>query len=255
MRILKVVFLIVAGLLVLGLAGAYFYLNSLSPRYSGEIKIKGLQAEVVTYMDAFGIPHIYAGSEEDAYLALGYLHAQERLFQMEFTRRLGSGRLAAVMGEELVVIDRFFRTIGLREMAEKAVKENHADTSTPFHKAATAYLKGVNEFIANGPTPIEFTLLGIPKEKFELTDCYTISGYMAYSFSGGLTIDPLVNYFYEALGEAYLNDLSIHWPKEGIKIPVHKKPLSAGGRHLELNQQIAAAIAKYPVPKFQGSNS
>jgi penicillin amidase len=254
MRILKTVLIVILSLLLLATAAAYLYLNSLTPQYSGEIKVKGLQSTVNTYTDDFGIPHIYAESEEDAYLALGYLHAQERLFQMDFLRRLGGGRLAAILGEELVMVDKFFRTIGLSHMAERAVREHHADTSTQFHQAATAYLKGVNEFMENGPSPIEFTLLGIPKEKFELSDCYIISGYMTYSFSAGFTTDPLLSYIAEELGEAYLNDLTIHWPKSGTRIPVYKRGVSSAAKHLQRQQQIAAMLDKYRLPALQGSN-
>lgn len=255
MRIFKIVLLVLLGLLLLGLSGTYIYLSSLSPQYSGEVKVKELKSAVDTYFDEFGIPHIYAQSEEDAYQALGYLHAQERLFQMEFIRRLGSGKLAAILGNELVLADRFFRTIGLRHLAEQAVKENHTDTSTQFHKAANAYLRGINEFIDHGPTPIEFTLLGIPKEKFELADCYTISGYMSYSFSAGFTTDPILGFIHETLGEAYLRDLRLDWTEDEIKIPVPKNSVSAEGRHLQMQQQIAAILKEYPIPQFEGSNS
>lgn len=246
--------LLIAGLLLFTLTAAYFYLDSLSPQYSGELKIKGLQAEVSAYIDEFGIPHIYADNEEDAYLTLGYLHAQERLFQMEFIRRLGGGSLSAILGEDLVLTDRFFRAIGLRYMADNAVKENHADTSTQFHKAATAYLKGINGFVRNGPTPVEFTLLGIPKKEFKLSDCYTISGYMSYSFSAGFTTDPMINFIHKELGESYLRDLTTHWPEEGVRIPVHKGMPSNASRHLKLNNKIAATLDKYKMPVFKGSN-
>lgn len=256
MRLLKITLLVVIGLFLIGIIGSWIYLISITPQYSGELDLKGLKQEVVTYNDEYGIPHIYARSEEDAYLALGYLHAQERLFQMEFLRRLGGGRLAEVLGEDLVVTDRFFRTIGLRKMAEKAVKENHSDTTTAYHKAAMAYLKGVNEYVETGATPIEFTLLGIPGEKFQLIDCYIISGYMSYSFAGGFTTDPLVNFIYETLGEAYLEDLAVQWPEDGTRIPDNiTSNTQAITRLLKLNRQLKVTLAKYPVPQFEGSNS
>lgn len=256
MRLLKIILLIGIGLFLIGIIGSWVYLITISPQYSGEIDLKGLNQEVITYFDDYGIPHIYANSEEDAYLALGYLHAQERLFQMDFLRRLGGGRLAEVLGEDLVVTDRFFRTIGLRKMAEKAVKENHSDTTTAYHKAAMAYLKGVNEYIDTGATPIEFTLLGIKGEKIQLIDCYIISGYMSYSFAGGFTTDPLVNFIYETLGEAYLEDLAVQWPDEGTKIPVNNTHNTQELTNLlQLNRQLKVTLDKYPVPQFEGSNS
>lgn len=255
MKILKIVFSVIAVLILLTLAGTYIYLKNLSPQYSGEIELQGLQSQVKVFHDEYGIPHIYAQNEEDTYLALGYLHAQERLFQMEFLRRLGSGKLAAVFGQELVLTDRFFRTIGLEKMAERAVTKNHTNTATRYHKAAVSYLKGINQFIEKGATPVEFTLLGIQKNKFSLKDFYVISGYMSYSFSGGFTTDPLVNYIYEILGEEYLKDLANSWPEENVRIPVKENKRSTYNNHLKIQYKMATTLEKFPLPKFQGSNA
>ena len=80
--------LFAAGLFV------FFYLRWNRPQYDGELHLQGLQQTVTTRFDANGIPHIYGANEHDVFLALGYLHAQDRLFQMELLRRVGSGRLA-----------------------------------------------------------------------------------------------------------------------------------------------------------------
>ena len=90
------------------------------PRTSGEATLAGLAGEVEIFRDAHGVPHIFAGSADDAYFALGYVHAQDRLWQMEFTRRLGAGRLAEVTGEAGLGADRFLRTLGLYRQAEIA---------------------------------------------------------------------------------------------------------------------------------------
>lgn len=129
------------------------YLLFLSPFFIPSIRSACLGTEVTAYFDEFGVPHIYAESEEDAYQALYYLIAQERLFQMEMTRRIASGRLAAILGKDFLVNDRFHRTLLLKQMAEKAVAENHADTTTNFHKAANAYLQGINQYIKMDPHP------------------------------------------------------------------------------------------------------
>ena len=84
------------------------------------MKLAGLAGEVEIFRDAHGVPHIFAGSANDAYFALGYVHAQDRLWQMEFTRRLGAGRLAEVLGEPGLGADRFLRTLGLYRQAEVA---------------------------------------------------------------------------------------------------------------------------------------
>ena len=95
MRILKRAIAITIFLLVACLAGVYLYLRSTLPEYNGEITIAGLNDSVEIIRDSYGMPHIYARTNEDAYFALGYCMAQDRLFQMDMVRRTARGRLAA----------------------------------------------------------------------------------------------------------------------------------------------------------------
>ena len=97
----------------------YGYLQTQKPIYSGEIHLDGPKTEIEVIFDNYGIPHIYAQSEEDAYFGLGYVHAQDRLFQMEMLRRLGSGRLAEILGPDLIEADVFFRTLGINEVSKR----------------------------------------------------------------------------------------------------------------------------------------
>ena len=91
--------LVVALAVVAALAGAYLFWRAM-PTYSGSEKLPGLSAEVHVWRDGYGVPHIFAASMDDAARALGYLHASERLFQMELQRRVGQGRLAEVFGAD-----------------------------------------------------------------------------------------------------------------------------------------------------------
>ncbi|HAN77457.1 MAG TPA: penicillin acylase family protein, partial [Bacteroidales bacterium] len=168
----------------------------------------GLEKQVEVYFDTYGIPHIYAQSESDAYYALGYVHAQERLFQMDLMRRVGSGRLAEIFGNDLVETDKFFRTLGIAQKAEEYAKSFNPDSSHAV-AMAVAYAKGINQFIEQGKTPIEYTLLGIEKEKFIPSDFYNISGYMAYSFASAFKIEPIVSKVFEQYGTEYLPDMGI----------------------------------------------
>ncbi len=110
-RILK----ILAAIIVLLLLGIWWFTNSLKPTYNGTVDIKNIQEEVSVYYDNYGIPHIYANNESDAFTALGFVHAQDRLWQMELLRRIPTGRLAEIFGEELVKTDRFFIGLGIDE--------------------------------------------------------------------------------------------------------------------------------------------
>src|SRR3954470_22314880 len=100
--------LVFTSLLIIGgmlLFGKHVQSRAL-PQYEGEIKIAGLKNSIEIDRDSFAIAHISASTDEDAYYALGYAHAQERMFQMDFTRRIGKGLLSEVLGEKSLLIDK-----------------------------------------------------------------------------------------------------------------------------------------------------
>ncbi|HHB78629.1 MAG TPA: penicillin acylase family protein, partial [Saprospiraceae bacterium] len=109
-RILGVLMLLVA----MAIGGFWFYLRSTGPQYSGTIDLEGVTSPVEVHYDDYGIPHIYAQNAQDAYHALGYAHAQDRLFQMEMIRRLVSGRLSELLGPAALKSDRMFLNLRLR---------------------------------------------------------------------------------------------------------------------------------------------
>ncbi len=187
-------------------SGAFaFFLQSKQPRYSGYLVLPGLARGGEAKFDSFGIPHIQAETEEDAYRMLGYLHAQDRLFQMEMSRRVARGELAEILGPDLLPVDRLFRTLRLRQHAEEWVRG--FDTGSDVGRAASAYVAGINHYLEVGATPIEFQLLGIPMRPFTLVDTVAIAGYMAYGFATGWYTDPLLTHVRERHGDAYLADL------------------------------------------------
>ena len=114
---MKRLLIILLSLLTLLFAGFLWLKKSHSPVYKGELEMVGLQSPVDIRFDQFGIPHIGAAAAEDAYQALGYVHAMERLFQMEMMRRVGTGTLAELLGPDLVKVDKFFRTLGIPQHA------------------------------------------------------------------------------------------------------------------------------------------
>lgn len=237
----------------------YFYLQSFKPQYEGELTLKGLNKDVEVYFDDYGIPHIYAQNEEDAYYALGYVHAQERLFQMEMLRRVGSGRLAEALGEDLIEVDQFFRTIGLPQHAKESAKKYLSERKEPYQKAALAYLDGVNEYVKNGKTPLEYTLIGLEKEAFTPEDMYSIMGYMAYTFNVALTTDPIFTKIHNKLGEKYMKDLAINWKEGTATIPVYPKMNPQENDSIPdkelISQTTNRIFGKLPIPIWIGSNS
>ncbi len=108
------------SLVLLGLVGAWMYLSRSLPPTQGTVALRGLDGPVEIVRDADGVSHIHATTDHDAFLALGYVHAQERLWQMELQRRLAAGRLSEILGPASLRRDKFYRTLGMAEAAQAA---------------------------------------------------------------------------------------------------------------------------------------
>jgi len=174
MKTFKKIALFLLGLLLLVLLIGVVFVQSLKPDYSGKKPLTYLEQKVEVYYDTYGIPHIYGETELDAFRTLGYVHAQDRLWQMELLRRVGSGRLSEVFGKDLIETDKFFLNLGIDEASKKTVAS--VDVNKTSIQLAEAYINGINQFIAEGPTPIEFYLTGIEKTDFSLEDVYNTMG-------------------------------------------------------------------------------
>ena len=167
MRLLLRLIAVIAILVVLAAAGAYLTLRQSLPKTSGEIRLAGLTAPAEILRDRYGIPHIFAASLEDASFALGYVHAQDRLWQMEMNRRIAAGRVAELVGAGALETDRFLRTLGVRRAAEANLRLLDAET----RRLLEAYAAGVNAFLASAPVlPIEFWLTGARPEPWSPAD-------------------------------------------------------------------------------------
>lgn len=163
------------------LAGAYLYLRQSLPKTEGEIRLAGLAAPVDVLRDRYGIPHIFAASLADASYALGYVHAQDRLWQMEMSRRIAAGRLSEVVGPGGLQTDRFLRTLGIRRSAEANLRA--LDTET--RALLDAYAAGVNAFLAAEPVlPLEFWLTGARPEPWAPADSVAWVKMMAWDLGG-----------------------------------------------------------------------
>lgn len=158
--IFRKVALALALLLLAIIVAAIWYRSASQPQIDGTIQLKGVTAPVDIVRDAEGIPHIYAKTANDAYFALGFVHAQDRLWQLELNRRIPAGTMAEILGPNALSTDRFLRTLGVRKNAEKILANLSADT----RRALDAYAQGVNAYLANrkGPLPPEFLLTGAP---------------------------------------------------------------------------------------------
>ena len=163
------------------LAGGYFYLRQSLPQTKGEIRLAGLTAPAEVMRDRYGIPHIFAASLEDASFALGYVHAQDRLWQMEMSRRIAAGRVAELVGVGALEADRFLRTLGVRRSAEANLRVLDAET----RKLLESYAAGVNAFLASDPVlPLEFWLTGARPEPWTPVDSVAWTKMMAWDLGG-----------------------------------------------------------------------
>tara|TARA_R110000868_G_scaffold145181_2_gene365167 strand:- start:75185 stop:77572 length:2388 start_codon:yes stop_codon:yes gene_type:complete len=246
----KVLLIILAILGVLALA-IFIFIQTLKPDYDGEFTMTSLHQEVQVYYDSYGIPHIYGKNEEDAFKALGYVHAQDRLWQMELLRRIGPGRLSEVFGKDMITTDKFLISLGIDDASAKTVAS--LDKNSETIKLTQAYLDGINAFIDEGPTPVEFYLTGIDKKPFVLKDVFNTVGYMAFSFAMAHKTDPLLTNIKETLGEAYLQDLEIGVNPDLIAIKNY--PSQEDSIRNSISEIAFSALEKLPVPMFEGSNS
>lgn len=250
----KLLFVLIILFFVL-IAGYQIVKYQFEPTYSGEIEMVGLSADTEVYFDDFGIPHIYASNAKDAYMALGYVHAQDRLFQMEMTRRVGTGTLAELLGEDLVEVDKFFRTLGLPKHAEWSTQEWNKAGNSEWKSAADAYIKGVNHFIQQGKLPIEYSLLGSKPREFTINDIHAITGYMSFTFAMAMKTDPIVTYMARKLGPDYMKVLSVHTRPEHHVIPNNYPERDEYSGEIMLDNKLSALLEKLPVPLLEGSNA
>lgn len=204
---------------IVGVVGFLGWMAAERPATSGRLAVAGLDKPVEIVRDGQAVPHIFAASEHDGYFALGFVHAQDRLFQMELMRRLGAGRLAelfgTVLGDWAVTSDRMMRTLGLHRRAEASL----AALSPEARAAMEAYAAGVNAWMATRKEalPPEFQLLFHKPEPWRPADSMVWAKLMALQLSSNAW-EELENAEYaRRFSPAELRDL---FPERGLAGPV-----------------------------------
>ncbi|USY53998.1 penicillin acylase family protein [Bacillus sp. 1780r2a1] len=236
-------------LLLAVITGVYFYwfLHKSLPQTEGKIEINGLKAEVSVYRDAAGTPHIEAKNQHDLFLAQGYVTAQDRIFQMDLSRRQASGMLSEVVGKQALERDKFFRTLGLRRAAEKSIALYSEEAISALH----SYTEGVNQFIkeakANNTLPVEFTILGYEPTEWSELDSLTIGKYMAFDLGGHWEGQAFRHYLLQNFSEDKALELFPSYPKDGPTIINSVKNST-----LNIEKSFAKAVVPH---EFNGSNN
>lgn len=263
------IFAIVIILLILAIAigGSFFvfvywrFIQRPLPKHDGEFSLPGLDASVEVLRDKHGIPHIYAQNRADLFRAQGYVHAQDRLWQMEQNRRIAQGRLAEVFGEAALDADRFCRIIGFWRAAQIELEALDPEERL----ALDHYAEGVNAYINSRPNNLaaEFNLLRIVPEPWSALDSLGYGKVMAWSLSGNWEIELVRMRLLGQLGPQKAAELEVNYPKEGATIleamgEQFERMLSTAGLLQNQYEEMQSWLGEQGALAFgqgQGSNS
>ena len=250
MKKIKIFLYVIAGIFLVLCVSLYLFMQTSATDYNFDISSSDISSDVRIVFDDMAVPHIYAQSEIDAMYALGYVHASERLWQMDLLRRAGGGELSELFGEDMIENDRYLRTLGMRKAAIKDAAEFEKTTSKKTKAAALAYLAGVNKFIDEEKYPVEYKILGAIPKKFEVVDMYKTAGFMAYSFAIHIKTEPIVDWIKTNFDSTYLADVAVG-VKGFTKIPTQNSSVD-----ITAFSDLANRLDEHlPVTQFIGSNA
>ncbi len=192
------------------------------PQTRGEVRVRGLRDDVIVSRDRWGIPHIEAGTDADAWFALGFCHAQDRAFQLELIARAGRGLLAELLGAAALPIDRLTRTLGFRRVAAAQVERLDPDVIPTLE----AYVAGVNEAHASSPRPHELVLLRAGPSAWTVADVLAFLGLQSLALAGSWDTELARQAILEADGPEALVAVE---PTYGPWLPVVTPPDTSAG--------------------------
>lgn len=239
-KVVKWGVIVVVLLVLFAAVGGYLYLRRSLPEVDGVVKVAGLSAPVEIIRDVNAVPHIYAANKADAYWGLGYVHAQDRLWQMEFQRRVARGRLSEVFGPATISSDRFLRTLGIYRAAQSAWERMPGDT----RGLVEAYVAGVNAYIASHGGSYrqpELVLTGVTPEPWQGPDVLAWVKVVAFNLdSVSYTNELLRRDIVARVGEERARQLMPGYPPDG---PVIEGTARGGGGVGEGDERLAAAFA------------
>ncbi len=217
------------------------------------MELEGIKNTVKIHYDDYGIPHIYASNEEDAYFALGYVYAQDRLFQVQLFKLIASGRLSEFLGNDLVNTDKYMRTIGLRKSAIKSAKKYMSGNDKKYQRSFNAYLNGFNKFVKEGNLPVEYAILGIKREEFTAEDSYSIINFVAFGFAMSVMQESLSSYISAKYGNVYLEDFYFGEMKSNF-LPYSAKDTNFIKADIGFKSEMLEIMDKYSIKIWKGSN-
>jgi penicillin G amidase len=239
LKILKWFVIIVVILVVIVVGAGYFYLRQSLPQMEGSIKVTGLSAAVEIIRDIDAVPHIYAQNKLDAYWGLGYLHAQDRLWQMGLQRRVLQGRLAQLFGPSLISQDHFLRALGVYRAAQSAWESLPSEPK----QIINAYVAGINAFVAthNGSQlPPEYKIVGISPETWSGADVLAWIKMVAYNLDSlSFSTETLANDLFKTVGPQKAQQLMPAYPEDGPAFAQAHNSTQAYSRLVEISERVS----------------
>src|SRR6185369_4349204 len=180
------------------------------PEVDGRLAVPGLTAPVEIVRVEPGVPHIYAQNAHDLFFSQGYVHAQDRLWQMELNRIVGDGRVSALFGESALELDKIMRVFGVSQAAARDWQVISPDSRA----LLTAYADGVNAYLAThkGRLPVEFTILGVEPRPWTPIDSLTWGKLMSLNLSLNHPFEILRAHLIAKLGEPAARRLMSPYP-------------------------------------------
>jgi penicillin G amidase len=246
-KVFKYVILGIILIIILGCVSGWLYLKHMLPDYSGEIAVNTIISETTVIRDKNAVPHIYADNTHDLYFALGYAQAQDRLFQMDFYRRVANGKLSEILGKDLIDADKYLRTMGFVRTAQVQSEKLSGHTLI----MANAFTEGVNYFIRNRPLPLEFKLLEYSPEPWKPLDSIAIGNLLTFQLASWAYKNELFNYLiYQKLGKEKAALLLPVYPKDAV--PIMENPGIMSGS--KLSNASAEFLETFATREFASNN-
>ena len=213
---LGIITVVIPAILLLGLLFSNLSQKSFYPD-SGNISVSGINSPVKVYFDDYGVPHIFAQTEDDAYFTMGYMHARDRLWQMDLARRVAEGRLSEIFGSSVIDYDKLYRTIGINRFAYNW----HNNISPKSRSILKSYSDGVNKFIETNYNrlPVEFDALNYKPDPWKPEQSLMISRLMGWDLNIAWYTDYIIG---QIVNKAGIEMTSGIFPDTTISI--FKKP-------------------------------
>ncbi len=222
-RWLKITLGIGATLLAVCLIGSFIFYKMLTatlPQYSGRIDSSKIKDTIKIYRDSMAVPYIVAHDDKDVAFAMGFVHAQERMFTMDVTRRAGEGRLSEIFGSKTLPYDEMFKTIGIERDAKKMLKQLSPESLSMLK----SYSNGVNFYLSKykNNLPVEFDVLGYTPDKWTPLSSLVIIRMMGWELNIGWWADVALSDLVGKFGYDKVKDILPNYPENAPYVVPYK---------------------------------